>query len=114
VAQRVLETVKKGAHVLAEGSLIGSTYERSKGKVRKLRRPKKPPGPFAQKLARLREPEHTSVAFVSVSDNPEASQESGDAPYCSLSKKGRGDVRACFSGRHSDRKERTSPCGQLA
>jgi single-strand DNA-binding protein len=35
LAEHVLESVKKGAHVLIEGSLVSSTYERSNGKSKK-------------------------------------------------------------------------------
>jgi single-strand DNA-binding protein len=35
LAEHVLESVKKGAHVLIEGSLVSSTYERSNGKGKK-------------------------------------------------------------------------------
>jgi single-strand DNA-binding protein len=35
LAEYVLESVKKGAHLLVEGSLVSSTYERSNGKGKK-------------------------------------------------------------------------------
>jgi len=35
LAEHVLGSVKKGAHVLIEGSLVSSTYERSNGKGKK-------------------------------------------------------------------------------
>jgi single-strand DNA-binding protein len=35
LAQHVLESIKKGAHVLVEGSLVSSTYERPNGKSKK-------------------------------------------------------------------------------
>ena len=35
LAERVATTIKKGAHVLVEGSLVSSTYEQSNGKDKK-------------------------------------------------------------------------------
>jgi len=35
LAEHVATTIKKGAHVLVEGSLISSSYERSNGKGKK-------------------------------------------------------------------------------
>src|SRR5205823_7123868 len=35
LAERVVTTIKKGAHVLIEGSLISSTYEQANGKGKK-------------------------------------------------------------------------------
>jgi single-strand DNA-binding protein len=35
LAEHVLNTVKKGAHVLVEGSLVSSTYEQANGKGKK-------------------------------------------------------------------------------
>jgi single-strand DNA-binding protein len=35
LAEHVLNTVKKGAHVLVEGELVSSTYERPNGKTKK-------------------------------------------------------------------------------
>jgi single-strand DNA-binding protein len=35
LAETVLNTIKKGAHVLVEGSLISSTYEQANGKGKK-------------------------------------------------------------------------------
>ena len=35
LADSVLNTIKKGAHVLVEGELVSSTYERSNGKSKK-------------------------------------------------------------------------------
>jgi single stranded DNA-binding protein len=35
LAERVVATIKKGAHVLVEGSLVSSTYEQSNGKGKK-------------------------------------------------------------------------------
>ena len=35
LAERVATTIKKGAHVLVEGSLISSTYEQPNGKGKK-------------------------------------------------------------------------------
>lgn len=84
LAQQVLDTVKKGSHVLVEGSLISSVYERSNGKGKKAATTKQTSWSIrADAVRRLDrgEPEHTSVAFVSVPDNPEASQEGADAPY---------------------------------
>ena len=35
LAERVVATIKKGAHVLVEGSLVSTTYERGNGKGKK-------------------------------------------------------------------------------
>jgi single-stranded DNA-binding protein len=35
LAERVATTIKKGAHVLVEGSLVSSTYEQPNGKGKK-------------------------------------------------------------------------------
>jgi len=35
LAERIVATVKKGAHVLVEGSLVSSTYEQPNGKGKK-------------------------------------------------------------------------------
>jgi single-stranded DNA-binding protein len=35
LAERVAQTIKKGAHVLVEGELVSSTYERPNGKGKK-------------------------------------------------------------------------------
>jgi single-strand DNA-binding protein len=35
LAEHVLESIKKGTHLLVEGSLVSSTYERSNGKGKK-------------------------------------------------------------------------------
>ena len=35
LAERIVATIKKGAHVLVEGSLVSSTYEQPNGKGKK-------------------------------------------------------------------------------
>ena len=47
LAERVVATIKKGAHVLVDGSLISSVYEQPNGKGRSPRRRKSPRGRFA-------------------------------------------------------------------
>jgi single stranded DNA-binding protein len=78
LAEQVLANVKKGSHVLVEGSLISSVYERPNGKGKKGATTKQTSWSIrADAVRRLDrgEPEPASVAFVSVPDNPEASQE---------------------------------------
>jgi single-stranded DNA-binding protein len=84
LAEQVLDTVKKGSHVLIEGSSISSVYERSNGKGKKAGATKQTSWSIrADAVRRLDhgQPEPASVAFVSVPDNPEASQEHTDAPF---------------------------------
>ena len=45
LAERVATTIKKGAHVLVEGSLVSSTYEQPNGKARSRRPRRLRPGP---------------------------------------------------------------------
>jgi single-strand DNA-binding protein len=84
LVEQVLATVKKGSHVLVEGSLISSVYERPNGKGKKAATTKQTSWSVRADVVRRLdrgEPEHASVAFVSVPDHPEASQESTDGSY---------------------------------
>jgi single-strand DNA-binding protein len=79
LAEYVLESVKKGAHLLVEGSLVSSTYERSNGKGKKAAADKITSwtirADVVRKLDRGEPEPQTSAPAAS------ASAESNNAPY---------------------------------
>jgi single-strand DNA-binding protein len=86
LAEHIASTIKKGAHVLVEGSLVSSTYEQLKGKSKKAETTKITSWSMraivVRKLDRGEpEPEVNTSGSASSSEIPSASE---DAPFCLL------------------------------
>jgi len=83
LAETVLTTVKKGAHVLIEGSLISSTYETSNGKGKKSKAAKITSWSIrADVVRKLDRSEYESQPPASGSDTAAQAPDSGDsAPF---------------------------------
>src|SRR5437867_1843563 len=83
LADSVLNTIKKGAHVLVEGSLVSTTYERANGKGKKAKTNKQTfwciRADVVRKLDRG-EPEPETVAAGSAASS-EALDASDPAPF---------------------------------
>ena len=83
LAERVATTIKKGAHVLVEGSLVSSTYEQPNGKGKKAKTNKQTfwciRADVVRKLDRG-EPEPETVASGSAASS-EALDPSDPAPF---------------------------------
>ncbi len=80
LAESVLTTVKRGAHVLVEGSLISSTYEQASGKGKKAKAAKITSWSIrADVVLKLDRGEHESQPPASASDAAAQSSDSGDS-----------------------------------
>jgi single-strand DNA-binding protein len=73
LAERIAATIKKGAHVLVEGSLISSTYDQANGKSKKAKTAKITSWPIrADVVRKLDRGEPEPGAQLPVSDASEA------------------------------------------
>ncbi|MGA8672997.1 MAG: single-stranded DNA-binding protein [Terracidiphilus sp.] len=80
LAEHVLNTVKKGSHVLVEGSLVSSTYEQPNGKGKKSKTAKITSWSIrADVVRKLDRGEPEPQAPASVSDAAEPATETGNA-----------------------------------
>lgn len=82
LAEHVLQTMKKGAHVLVEGSLVSSTYEQPNGKSKKTKAAKITSWSIrADVVRKLDRNEPEPQAPASVSDAAEPASDPSDAAH---------------------------------
>jgi single-strand DNA-binding protein len=82
LAEHVLSNVKKGAHVLVEGSLVSSTYEQPNGKSKKTKAAKTTSWSIrADVVRKLDRGEPEPQASASVSDAAEPASDTTDAAH---------------------------------
>ena len=80
LAERVATTIKKGAHVLVEGSLVSSKFKRENGKSKKAKAAKVTVF-WSVRANSVRRRSRAEAEAPVAASTPEAGAESGDTPF---------------------------------